>query len=472
MKKYDLIIKNAQLVLEEKVIMADIAVSAGKIAKIEPNIDIDSALKIFDATGKTVFPGGVDCHTHLGIYRPIDEDSLSETKSALTGGVTSMLTYFRTGQHYMNTAGSYKEILPLVINGIGKNAFTDFGVHLSPMTDEHVGEMEWLVSQGVTTFKYFMFYKGLNLSASSDNAKELTMSSSYDLGHLYRIMEKCAELNKSHGSLSVSVHCEDDEIIKTFIKQVKSQGLTGLEAYCKSRPPISERVAILKAGTVANATGAVLNIMHVGSSDALNATVDLQKIYPNLKMRREVTLHALGLTYGALKDKGYGGKVNPPLRDDSEREALWAGLLHGDFDWVGSDHACTPQKMKDTEFWDAACGFGGTALMYPFMISEGHHKRGMGLCDIARLVSTNPSKNHAIYGKKGAIAVGFDADITVVDMSLEKTVHADMLNSAQEYTPFDGAVLRGWPVNVFLRGNMVFENGKILGAPTGEYLKR
>jgi dihydropyrimidinase/allantoinase len=474
--KFDTVIKNGQVVLPGYVVNnISIGIKDGKIAAIAEDISTEDAQEIIDAKGLTIFPGGVDCHFHLGIYRPLDEDTISETKSALTGGVTTVLSYFRTGQHYMNKTGSYHDILPEVLETVKGNAYVDYGFHIAPMQSSQVKEMEWMANEmGVTTFKYFMFYKGLNLSASSNNSEALTMSDSYDLGHLYSIMEEAARINKTNNlePVSVSVHCEDDELIKGFIKRVNNAGLTGLKAYCEARPPLSERVAILKAGTIAATTGATMNLLHMGSADALNTSRDLFKIYPNIKLRREATLHGLGLTYDMLEGKGLGGKVNPPIRTKEDSDALWEGVKNGEIDWIGSDHACTPEALKGEELWPAACGFGGSSLMYPFMISEGYHKRKLPLTKIAELISSNPAKAHAIYPKKGIISVGADADFALVDLNLEKTVTVDILNSAQEYTPFEGMKLKGWPIMTILRGKKAYENGKVIGESEGEYIKR
>lgn len=477
MSCYDLVILNGHIVLPGRdPVQCNIGVKGGKIRAISDDLTSADGEEVIDAKGLVIFPGSVDCHFHIGIYRPVDVDTRSETESALVGGVTTVLSYFRTGQHYLNKTGSYNEIIPEVLAYTQGNAFVDYGYHIAPMTSEQVNEIDWMVREaGVTTFKYFMFYKGLNLSASSTDGKALTMSESYDLGHLYAIMEEIAKANEKYGSkgrISVSVHCEDDELIKQFIKKVNQAGLKGLRAYCEARPPFSERVAVHKASAVAAFTGANLNLLHLSSAEALKAAREVGELYPWADIRREVTLHHLGLTYDMLEGKGMGGKVNPPIRTQYDVDALWDSVKKGEVDWVASDHACTMSELKGDELWPAACGFGGTALMYPFMISEGYHKRKLPLSRIAELVSTNPARAHACYPQKGSITIGADADFAIVDMDLERTVTADMLHSAQDYTPFEGFVLKGWPVRTILRGKTVYNNGDVIGEPQGQYLKR
>ena len=116
-------------------------------------------------------PGAVDSHFHLGIYRPIGEDTESETRSALVGGVTTVLSYFRTGSNYLNKSGPYRTIFPEVLAATQGRAYTDFGFHIAVMTDEQLEEVDWLVAeQGVASFKNYMFYRGLNLTSDSTQA--------------------------------------------------------------------------------------------------------------------------------------------------------------------------------------------------------------------------------------------------------------------------------------------------------------
>lgn len=476
MSKFDVIVTGGNVVFEDYgPYRCDLGIKNGRIVAIQDDLSLVDCDEVVDATGLVVLPGSVDCHSHLGIYRPLDIDTRSETASSLVGGVTTLLSYFRTGQHYMNKTGPYKEIFPEVLDATKDNAYVDYGYHIAPMSGDQVGEIEWLVNSGVTTFKYFMFYKGLNLSASSTDGKALTMSDTYDLGHLFAIMEEVQKMNSKYGEkgrFAVSVHCEDDELIKRFIDKAKMQGLEGLKAYCEARPPLSERVSIHKATAVAAATKASLNLLHLTSADAIAAANEAKTMYPDCDIKTEVTLHALGLTYDMLEGKGLGGKVNPPIRTQSDAAALWDAVKKGQVDWVGSDHACTMSDLKGDELWAAACGFGGTSLMYPFMISEGFHKRGIPLNRISQLVSANPARAHACYPQKGHIALGADADLALVDLDLEKEVTAGMLHSAQDHTPFEGAKLKGWPVRTILRGKTVFLNGEVQGNPAGEYLKR
>ncbi|MDO8490689.1 MAG: amidohydrolase family protein, partial [Dehalococcoidia bacterium] len=154
-------------------------------------------------------------------------------------------------------------------------------------------------------------------------------------------------------------------------------------------------------------------------------------------------------------------------------EALWQAVAGGKIDTVVSDHACITKAIKGADMWAAPPGFGGTSLMLPLLLSEGYHKRGLSLTRIAELTALNPSICHGLYPKKGSIVIGGDADFAIVDLEKEQRVSTALLNSAQDYTPFEGALLKGWPVRTMLRGETVFEDGAITGRPGyGEYVKR
>jgi dihydropyrimidinase/allantoinase len=252
--------------------------------------------------------------------------------------------------------------------------------------------------------------------------------------------------------------------------RVQREGGTGLKAYSKARPPLSEALSIEEAGVLANSTRCPINLLHLSSGEALRTAVDIRNRYRGADIALETTLHHLTLSYDM--PEGLSGKVNPPLRSTEDQNALWDGVLRGQIDTVVSDHACCLRAMKAQELWPAWPGFGGTELLYPIMLSEGMWKRGLALERVADLVAANPARLFGLYPLKGAIAVGSDADLAICDLQGERTISAAVLHSAQDHTPFEGLTLRGWPVATVLRGKIVWRDGAPLGNPAGIYLKR
>ncbi len=477
MARFDLAVVNGTLVLPYLgTVRGDVAARDGRIVQIADAIEPADADQVVDAKDRLVFPGGVDAHFHIGIYRPLAPDAESETMSSLVGGVTSVISYFRTGSHYINRTGPYREIFPEVLSTVAGHAYTDYGFHLAIMDSRQVDEVDWLVREaGVGSFKCYMFYKGLNLAASSTDAASYTMSDVYDLGHLYRFMQAVSAASQKYGAegrVSLSIHCEQAEIIRTMIDEVKAKGLDGLEAYSMARPPFEERLAIAEATLLADQTKCPVNLLHLSSAEALQGGVKAERDYQNLDIRLETTLHHLALTYDTAHGGIQSGKVNPPIRGQADVDALWGGVMRGQISQVVSDHACCVLEMKQGGIWEAQPGFGGTSLIYPVLVSEGYHKRGLPLHRVAELVSANPAKNFGLWPRKGTIAVGSDADLAIVDPNLEAPVTTDRLLSAQGHTPFEGFPVKGWPTHTIRAGRLMYENGRVVGQMDGRYLKR
>lgn len=478
MAEYDLVIRGGNVVLPYTgVRKLDIGVRGGRIAAVAETIDSKDTDSVVDASDKYVFPGAIDSHFHIGIFRPFEEDAISESTSAASGGVTTILSYFRTGKNYLDKTGSYKDIFFELLDLSRGSFLVDYGYHLTMLTDAHIGEMEWLVGEcGVSTFKYYMFYKLLNLAGSSpEGSSYLMVNTPVDLGFLYKYMKELSRVNdvfKEYGRIPLSVHCENPEIIRVANEEVVNNpsGIL-MKDYSDARPPWQEELAINEVGVIANQTGCPVNLLHLSSRKAVEAAKDVAGRYPGIDFLLEGTLHHLALSYDMNLDRF--AKVNPPVRSPEDVDYLWKSVLEDSLKTVVSDHACITREIKKGDLWTSLPGFGGTSLMFPVLITEGHHKRNLPLERIAELCAANPARYHNLYPKKGAIMVGSDADFAIVDIDKAKEVTLDNLFTAQDFSPEEGMVLKGWPECTIVRGKKVFENGKVVGQlGYGEYVKR
>ncbi|MDX6744081.1 dihydroorotase family protein [Actinocorallia sp. A-T 12471] len=460
----------------------DIAVNDGKIVRIAPDIPADDAAEVVDGRGLLAFPGVVDAHQHWGIYNELAVDTATESRAAAQGGVTTALTYMRTGQYYLNKGGSYRDFFPEVLAASDGKAYVDYAFHLAPMSAQHIGEIPYLVEEhGVTSFKIFMFYGSHGLHGRSTSQSDFLMipeNERYDLAHFEFVMrgvQNAREILTDYAPhLSLSLHCETAEIMTAYTKLVEQDGsLTGLRAYSASRPPHSEGLAVTIASYLAHETGLPnINLLHLTSRKAMEAAMTMAGTFPHVDFRREVTIgHLLADVDTA---HGLGGKVNPPLREREDVEALWGHVLAGNVDWVVSDHACCKDEMKfgadRDDIFLAKSGFGGAEYLLPGLVGEGT-KRGLSLQAIARLTSANPARRYGLLGK-GDLAEGLDADIALVDPDASWTVRAADSESTQEYTPFEGFAMTARVTDTFVRGARVLADGKIVGGPTGRYVPR
>ena len=484
-KAFDLIIKNVRVVRPKKTSIDrfDIAIKDGRIEGLAPDFLADQAEQIFDGKNSLAFPGCVDSHMHIGIYSPLGEDAISESKAAAMGGVTSSLNYIRTGHYYLNRGGPYRDFMPEVFKQ-GKGRFwVDYGYHVAPIEAAHIDEMEdLLIDYGIPSFKIFMFYGGYGLHGRSSSQNEFLMigpDDRYDIAHFEFIMRSAQRLMEKFPEkspyISVSLHCELAEILDAYTKIVEREGrLDGLAAYSAARPPHSEGLAIWIASYLANETNCLnINLLHLSSRKAIDAALIMQQVFPHVAFRREVTVGHLLLDTNCAC--AVHAKVNPPIRPRADVEALWQAVLDRKIDWIVSDHACCSAEQKwskddPTNIWLAKSGFGGTEYLLSGVLSEGS-KRGMSYNHMAELLSWKPAQRFGLLSK-GDIAPGYDADIVLVDPAATFVVRAAESESHQGYTPFEGMELTGRVESTFLRGSLIYDAGRILGPARGEYLQR
>jgi allantoinase len=483
--KYDLLIKNVRLVRPnaDAVADADIAVKDGIIDRIGVNLDVKEALDVYDGKGRLAFPGVVDAHMHTGIYSPLQDDALTESRAACMGGVTTSLNYIRTGAYYLNQSGPYRSFFPKVLELSEGRFYVDYAYHLAPMDRQHIAEIEDLIDDfGVTSFKIFMFYGSHGLHGRSSNQNEFLMigeDERYDFAHfefVMRAIKQAMQTNPAKADqISLSLHCETAEIMAAYTKMVEEEGkLQGLPAYHSARPPHSEGLAIFIAAYLANETDLPnINLLHLSSRKAMTAALQMADVFPHIDFRREVTIGHLMLDTDSAA--GNFAKVNPPIRPREDVEFLWQKLFDGKLDWVCSDHACCKHELKvdrdnPNDIWLAKSGFGGTEYLLSAFVSEGQ-KRGLSYNRIAKLTSFNPARRFGL-NRKGDVAEGLDADITLVDPGESWIVHSDESESQQGYTPFEGLELGARVKTTFLRGRRIYDNGEVIGEPTGNFLRR
>jgi allantoinase len=478
----DLVIRNLRVVRPRgrDTETLDVGIQEGKFAELSPSIDAGRARRVIDGQGRLAFPGLVDAHTHVGIYHPLERDAETESRAAAAGGVTTMVSYVRTGQYYLDRGGTYAEFLPEMLRRSEGHYAVDYAYHLAPITRRHVGEIETLRREhGIASFKIFMFYGGHGLHGRSDSQREflkLEEGDSYDIAHFEAIMRAIAALGDEH--VTLSLHCEIADILNAYTALVQREGkLTGLAAYSAARPQHSEGLAIFIAAYLADETRCPrINLLHLTSKKAIEAARTMRRVFPHVDIGTEATIGHLLLDTECKA--GVLAKVNPPIRPRDDVERLWQALLEGDVDWVVSDHACCSREHKlphgggreAGDVFAVKAGFGGTEYLLCGLLSEGK-RRGLGLNRIAELTSYGPARRFALY-QKGDIALGYDADLALVDDTQTFVVGPATSPSGQGYSPFDGLTMTARVAQTWLRGELVWDRGHPVGERRGRYLAR
>jgi dihydropyrimidinase len=437
--------------------VADIGIAGGRIVQIggEMTATAPSQAEV-DARGKLVLPGGVDAHVHLS--SPPGErsgpawvdDFTSGSAAALAGGVTSVgnMTFGVAGESLLGALERETEVAR-------RQAIADVFLHpvLGPPNEETLAEIPQLLDAGCSSLKVFLTNPNFDRQAD---------------GYVEAI--RCAG---SAGLISM-LHCEDAAAIAHATRRLLERGETSLRYFGNSRPVVAEVVATQRAVAIAELTGAPLYIVHLSSARALEVCAAARA--HGLRVYVETRPLYLYLTSDVFEGLDAGRFVGqPPLRDQSDVDALWAGLATGLIDTLCTDHAPWSLEAKldpSHDIQHLRPGVENLQLLLPMLYSEGVRHGRLSLQKLVELTSTNAARLFGLYPRKGALAVGSDADLVVFDPDLERTVTAGMLKSNANYSVYEGRRVTGWPVMTIRRGEIVFDDDTVMGAPgSGEVLR-
>ncbi len=459
MMRYDLLLRGGSAVLPGLgPTTCEIAVKDGRIAAILARGAAAEAAEEWNVSGLVVMPGAIDVHLHLGhgkdISRPrVPGDAAQESAAAAAGGITCFIPY-------LMATDPFEDFWDEVIAVTEAGSRIDFGYHPIISTEAQLAGIKRYVEEfGAPSFKIFMNNRG-------GEGKRLGLPD-IDDGFLLRLCETVA----AHGGM-VCPHPETIELAWVRRKQIMAQdpeGQGGLASWNASRPPFVEADAVQRAALVAQEAGAPLYIVHTSSAEALEAAKRGRAI--GGKVWVETCPHYL--THDVTWEGGVIGKINPPLREEADREALWRGLFDGSIDTVATDHVHRDLSGKEGGIWAASPGCPGMETMLPVLLSEGHMKRGLSLARIVELVATNPAKAMGLH-RKGAIAPGMDADFAIVDPGRRWTVTREGVLSSAGYSIYEGQVLTGQVVHTVVRGRAVMRDGALddTAVGSGRYVPR
>jgi dihydropyrimidinase len=452
----DVLITNASAVIPNSGVIAEtnIMIEDGKIKALVKSVENISASRKIDVHGKYVLPGAIDPHVHYGVYTPINEAARTESRSAAVGGVTTMIRMLRLFDGYGNGNNITKQL-----RASKGNHFVDYAIHASILRPDHVTDIPYLKELGISSLKIYM-----NLGADLNRIHmDLDPETYHTRDAQVDMTEELMSSIVKEGSRvhsTILVHAEDPVICSEQMRKGREKEMVCLDAWDHCRPPYSEAQSIAKISEFGRRTGSAnLYFVHVGSTAALDAIIsEREKGRSNYYI--ETCPHYLTHTteFGNLT-----GKVTPPIRSKSDLQSMWSALRNGIVDTIGTDHVANRLEMKmgKGDIWSALSGFPGIATMLPVLLSEGVNEHRIGIERVAEVTSYNTAKIFGIYPKKGTIQPGSDADLTIVDLDLEKTVRPEMLQSYSDYTIYDGWKLRGWPVMTIVRGKIIMEDGQI-----------
>ena len=450
---FDLTIRGGRVVTPSGEGVWDVAIQGERIAAVaEPGALTGESAKAIDASGKIVVPGGIEPHAHIGDRRqPERSGAEAVSLAAIYGGTTTVLDFAtQIPDHDLRHA------LDEAAERWGGKAYTDYSYHpifAGGAAPGVIAQIPELVQEGFPSFKIF--------TTSIRPPVHQMQDRRIDFGRLASIMEQVA----SSGGMLL-VHSEDDEMVHYNYAMARERGEWDWWNMHLVHTNLSEDVSFRRVIRLAQQQGSPIYFVHVSAGEGVEAIGEARArghpVYGE-------TLH----NYACFNADSYrepdGMKYHtyPSLKSEEDRQALWAGLLDGRLSTVATDLVSTTweEKIRYKTVADVTGGHNGIETRVGIAYTEGVVKQGMSLERFVDITSSNAARIFGLYPRKGAIAPGSDADITIIDPAKHKRLSQDDLH-LEDYSIWEGWEMRGWPVTTVLRGKVMVEDGRLLGSPS------
>ena len=451
-----ILIQNGTLLCPEGPVKADLRVEGETIVQIGPALPVGDS-RVIDASGKLVFPGFIDTHTHFemnkGTIRETADDWTTGSRAALAGGTTCVLDFAEPER-----GASLQSALETWHERAEGKASCHYGFHMTVKDwDRRVlAELPAMTAQGVTSYKVYLAYPNLRVSDAV----------------AYQVIRAVAE----QGGI-VGCHCENGDLIEAATAELKAAGKLTPASHPLSHAAVMEDEAVTRWLALAEQAGAPVNVVHLSTRRGLEAARRARE--RGQKLYLETCPQYLTLTEEKYSLPGFEGAkyvCAPPLRRAEDVAALWAALAAGEIDTVGTDHCSfnlhpTKELGKD-DFSAIPGGIPGVehrpALMYTFGVAAGR----ITPYQMMALLSEQPARLFGMYPQKGALAVGSDADIVIFDPDHTWRIQAAAQYQNVDYTPYEGMEMAGRTHTVLLSGQVAVEGGRVVREHLGRYVRR
>jgi allantoinase len=446
----DLIVRNGTVVTSDTTFEADLAISEGKFVAIAAPGKLGlSAAEEFDATGLHVLPGVIDGHVHFrepGLeYK---EDWRTGSTAAVHGGVTTVVEMPNT----MPTTDT-PENVELKRRLAEETSYVDFGI-IGLLVQDSVPAIRPMAEAGVVGYKCFLGETIGNIPAPDDGM----------------MLDGLREIAAT--GLRIGFHAENNEIMQHLIRKFKEEGRSDPQAHVDSRPALAEVESIQRMGLFARHTGTRIHIFHLSSRDGLDMIDEWRA--KGVDVTTETGAHYIFKRAEDMDQTGVRLRMNPPVRWGSEGHGdyLLQGLRDGRVDQIATDHSPhTPEEKLTDNIWTAISGFPGVETSVSYFLTYGVNAGRMSLQELVRATSDGPARTWDMWPQKGAIRLGSDGDLTIVDLKKAGVFRDDDLHSKNHVTPFDGDSYTGEPVGTIIRGQIIMREGEIVGQAAGRMVR-
>ncbi len=448
------LLRGGAVVSGEDVLVQDVLIENDKIVKVGLDLTEENA-KVIDLRGKLLFPGFIDAHTHfdLEVAGTVTADDFNTgSRAALLGGTTTVID-FATQYHGESLNHAFAQWLSKAKD----KSSCDYGFHMaiSDWNESVSQEITDMIDLGVTSFKLYMTYDDMKVTDKE----------------IYQILKRLKEIGGIAG-----VHCENSGIISALIDEQKSLGHSGTDCHPKTRPPQAEAEAISRLLRIAELADCPIIIVHLtskaGYEEVVRARKRGQKVY--LETCPQYLLLDESL-YALPSPECLKYVIAPPLRKAEDRECLWSALSENQIQTVSTDHCSFSLKQKlagERDFTKVPGGMPGVedraVLLYTYGVKSGR----LSLHQMCRLLSENPARLYGAFPRKGRIAPDADADIVVFDPNATGVISAKSQAYNMDYAPYEGFKTCGRVEEVYLRGQKVVDNHKVVVEHSGCFLRR
>ncbi|HLI51107.1 MAG TPA: amidohydrolase family protein [Thermomicrobiaceae bacterium] len=466
---FDLIIRNGTVVTPGGVLSIDIAIEEGKIVALGQQSTLGESREVIDAVGCIVVPGGIDPHVHCNLHvddprggaSSVSEGAEHVSRAALHGGTTTLIDFV-----WVEPRETLRQAIDNKLDEWSGHCHSDFTFHvvLRGEVDERIlGELPSVIDGGFSSFKMF---------TTNVYPQSKTPIGGVPLKIDFGSMAEVLGILREYGGLGV-IHAEDDDLVQHSYRVHERKGRTHFKYMPEVHSAMSEDLAFRRViGLAGHRGSAPLYFMHVSAETGVRAIGNARESGRPIFGE---TLHQYALRTQDNYEEPDGMKYHtyPSLKSKGDAESLWDGVRVGNISTFATDEQCTPYDIKTAgDRIDNVVGGNTGAEPRMIIVYSECMRRGLGLRKFVQVTSENSAKLFGLYPQKGAIAIGSDADLVVIDPNQHRTITAADLHES-DYTPWEGWEVTGWPTVTVFQGRVVARNGEFYGAPSnGNLIKR
>lgn len=434
---YDLCIMNGKIITHKESFLGTLCIKDGVIAEILPPSESSVSKNTIDATGKLLFPGAIDCHSHFQVpgytYR---ENFATGSRAAAVGGITTVIDMPLNNEPAIITPEAFA-LKKQLVEG---QSYVDYAFW-GGLVDDNLNQIKALYDIGAIALKGFL--------SPVKEGDFVTLK----LEQLVQAMTITEPLG-----IPIGLHCENYELLHDGKLHSVAENRNTVDDFLSVHSPYAEYLAVKNAVDACRKTGARLHICHVSHPDAAELVREAQR--QGFPVTAETCPHYLGFTNEMLYQKGSLAKCTPPLRSQQEVDRLWKYLIDGTLSCIGSDHSpAAPEEKDDSRLtiWESWGGLNSIQFLMPYFYHLAVNKRNLPVNLVAEKLSFQPAKLFGLKNK-GQLAVGYDADIVIFDPEQEWTASEEWLYTLHKISIFMGVTGKGWPSHTLLRGEITAQN--------------